>query len=63
MGVESIPKYVNSPFLQEDGKEKAGSYEYDYQEPYFEPAMVEEDLLVQLTSKLSVQEIVREELK
>ena len=42
---------------------KAANYEYDYQEPYFEPANVEEDLLVQLSTKLAVTEIPREELK
>ena len=39
------------------------SNEYDYQEPYFEPANMEEDLMAQLCTKLAVTEIPREELK
>ncbi len=38
-------------------------YDYDYQEPYFEPANQEEELVVQLNTKLAVTEIPREELE
>jgi hypothetical protein len=38
-------------------------YEYDYKEPYFEPANEEEDLVIQLNTKLAITEIPRESLE
>ena len=40
-----------------------GECEYDYQEPYFEPASHEEELLVQLNQRLVITEIPKEDLK
>ena len=36
---------------------------YDYQEPYFEPASREEDLIQQLNAKLAVTAIPNEQLE
>ena len=38
-------------------------YEYDYEEPYFEPASEEEALIMQLNTKLAVTEVPREDLE
>lgn len=37
--------------------------DYDYQEPYFEPASQEEELVLQLSTKLAVTEIARDEIQ
>ena len=37
--------------------------DYDYQEPYFEPASQEEELVLQLNTKLAVTEIPREDIE
>ena len=39
------------------------AYDFENQEPYFEPATEEVELIMQLTSKLQVLEIPREQLK
>ena len=49
--------------LGDDGFVEDNPYDYDYQEPYFEPANEEEALIVQLNTKLAVTEISREELE
>ncbi len=38
-------------------------YDYDYQEPFFEPANEEEELIVQLNTKLAVTTIPRQDLE
>lgn len=47
----------------EDGYVGDSGYDYDYQEPYFEPASKEEELIVQLSTKLAVTDIPREDLE
>ena len=37
--------------------------DYDYQEPYFEPASKEEELIMQLNTTLAVTTIPREQLE
>ena len=45
-------------------KNRAGKCDdYDYSEPYFEPANKEEELIMQLSTQLVVPEISRENLK
>ena len=60
-----VPNYsLNGPPLKHDGTDK-DAYEYDYanQEPYFEPANEEEELKMQLKTKLEVMEIPRESIE
>ena len=42
---------------------KTEDTDYDYQEPYFEPANVEEELIMQLSTKLVIPEIPQENLQ
>ena len=53
-------KITNNYVLSSDTD---NGYDYDYQVPYFQPASQEEELVVQLNSKLMVTEILREKLK
>ena len=46
-----------------DNEGQYSAYDYVSQEPYFEPASEEDELLAQLNSKLLVTEIPREDLK
>jgi hypothetical protein len=46
-----------------DGYMGDSGYEYDYEEPYFEPASEEEALVLQLNTKLAMTEIPREDLE
>lgn len=46
-----------------DYESQSSTYDYVAQEPYFEPANEEEELLAQLNSKLLVTEIPREDLE
>lgn len=59
-----VPDYSLKGPLKFDGIDK-DAYEYDYvnQEPYFEPANEEEELKMQLKTKLEVTEIPRESIE
>ena len=52
--------YADSGYGYSTGK---AGFDYDYQEPYFEPANEEEALLLQLSTTLAVTTIPREELE
>jgi hypothetical protein len=52
-----VPDAGRSPLGPNSG------YEYDYQEPYFQPANEEEALVMQLNTKLAVTEVSREVLE
>ena len=57
------PNSADDGYEGEDGYAWENPYDYDYQEPYFEPANEEEELIAQLNTQLSVTEIPREELE
>ena len=58
---EALPKFETSKL--DDGYMGDSGYEYDYEQPYFEPATEEEALVSQLNTKLAVTEISREDLE
>ena len=51
----------NRDLLSSSGHDQGN--DYDYQEPYFEPANQEEELMLQLSAKLAVTEISRNEIR
>jgi len=58
--------YENMKEEMEEKKMEKNGYErdeYDYEQPYFEPASIEEELIIQLNKTLAVEEIKREEIE
>lgn len=67
IGPEGRPKLKTAKsddgYVADDGYVEDSGYEYDYQERYFEPANEEEALVMQLSTKLAITEILRESLE
>ena len=61
--ISSVPQNQDQSLANHYEISNSEDNESDYQEPYFEPANQEEELVAQLSTKLAVTEIPRKELK